>query len=585
MKDYVGFAWGYQEDVVAGRIPACLWVKLACQRNIKDLQRQDTEEFPYRFDHEKAVRICQMAEMLPHVKGPHASVVGRDEQGRNIWNPICLEPWQCWILVNIFGWVDGNGLRRFRTALTLVPRKNAKSTLAAIVMLFMLVADGEMGAEIYSAATTRDQAKVIAEIAWEMANRSPAFREYYGVRMGAKTSYTLSVPVTASKFSPLSADAHTLDGLNISAAAIDEFHAHKTRGVYDVIDTATGARLQSLLFLITTAGVELGGICHEKVQYLQKLLDGSAVDETFFGVNYTVDAEDDWKDPDVHRKANPNYGVSVQPDDLIRKATAAQVSHGAINNFLTKHLNIWVRSESGWMLHDTWQACTQPGLMWESLKQYPCWIGVDLGEVRDFSALVLVFLTAPDTYVVIPQIYVPEAALEQSPIAQLPGWVRDAHITKTPGTEADYGRIEMDLLQFCKDLPKLREIDFDQHSARLMMQKIREALEPKMGRDRVEAFVLGIPQTVATMDPAMKVAERLVTAKKLTHTGNPAMAWMVSNIVIERNHKDEIYPRKAGGKDSHNKIDGPIAMFTALSRAMQSKEPTEPQMFFFGGKR
>src|SRR6185436_931760 len=152
--------------------------------------------------------ICEFAEMLPHVKGPKAFVTGKDDQGRSIWNTIQLEPWQCWILSTLFGWVRvKDGRRRFRIALILIPRKNAKSTLAAVAVLYMLVADKESGAECYSAATSRDQAKVIGEIAWEMARRSPIFREAFGVRMGSKTTLALTVPATGSKFAPLSADA------------------------------------------------------------------------------------------------------------------------------------------------------------------------------------------------------------------------------------------------------------------------------------------------------------------------------------------------------------------------------------------
>lgn len=584
-RDYLALAAAYQAGVLDGSIPACKWVRLACQRNRRDLDKQETDGFPYRFDPQAAVRICHMAEMLPHTKGPKAFIVGKDDEGRAIWNPITLEPWQCWLLCTIFGWVRASdGLRRFRTAFTLIPRKNAKSTIAAVVVLYMLVADGESGAECYSAATTRDQAKVIAEIAWEMAKRSPQFRDYYGVRLGSKTTRTLEVPATASKFGPLSADASSLDGLNVSLAAIDEFHAHKTRGVYDVLDTATGARLQPLLFPITTAGVEIGGICHEKLQYLEKVLDGVVVDETFFGINWTIDAGDDIRDPLIQRKANPNYGVSVQPDDLARKVSEAQVSQSALNNVLTKHFNVWIRTESTWMGADTWQGCTRDGLTWELLKDHPCWIGVDLGEVRDFSAIVLVFKLPEERYAVLPSIYVPAAGVVQSPIAQLSGWVREEWVIETPGSEADYQRIEDDLVQWVERL-QVQEIDFDRRSARLMIQKIKQRLESKVGRDKVDQMVLDIPQSVETFDPAMKVTERLVAGARLEHDGNPAMAWMISNVVVERNQKDEVYPRKAGGKDSHNKIDGPVACWTALSRAMRVQDAAPQfQTLFFGGR-
>jgi len=521
--------------------------------------------------------------MMPHIKGPQAKIIGRDDNNRPIWNPIRLEPWQCWYLTTLFGWkriVDA--LRRFRVAMLLVPRKNAKSTVAATVVNYMLTSDDESGAECYSAATTRDQAKVVAEIAWEMAKRSPEFCEFFGVRVGAKTTFTLTVPATASKFAPLSADAHTLDALNISLAVVDELHAHKTRAVWDVLDTATGARQQPLLLITTTAGVEIGGICHEKMSYLHKVLDGSAVDEAFFGTNYTIDDGDDYRQPAIARKANPNYGVSVDPDDLARKIGEAQHSQAAVNNVLTKHFNVWVRSESGWMTATLWQTCANDALTLESLKGFPLWIGVDLGETRDPSSLALLFKTSPSTYAFIPRIYMPEDVVANSPIAGMTGWVRTGDIIETPGNEADYARIESDLLEFF-DGYQVQEIDFDRRSARLMMQSLRSKLEPILGRDRVQRTVLDIPQSLDTMDPAMKTTEALVLAKKIQHNGNKAFAWMISNVVVERDHKGQIYPRKAGGKDSHNKIDGPVAWFTCLSRAMQpSAMQPQFQMLILG---
>lgn len=587
-RDYIALAAQYQADVLAGRIPACRWVRLACERNRRDLDQQGTQSFPYRFDPRKGRAICQVAELLPHVKGPKAQIIGQDDQGRDMWATIKLEPWQCWIFSTLHGWVKcDTEHRRFRVGLILVPRKNTKSTIGAIEVLDGLTRDSVIGAEVYSAATTRDQAKVVAEIAWLMARRSPQFRDHFGVRMGSETTKSLSVPATGAKFGPLSADANSLDGLNIFRALVDELHAHKTRSVWDVLDTATGTQEEPLILGISTAGVELGGICHEKLQYLERILDGVVKDETFFGVNYTIDPGDDIRLESVQRKANPNYGVSVQPEDLQRKVAEAQVNQSALNNVLTKHFNVWIRSESAWMPASTWQGCASADVTLEAMiaAKVRCWIGIDLGETRDPSSLALLFKPTPETYTLIVKIYLPAEAIAKSPTAQLPGWVRQGWVIETPGNEADYPRIQEDLLGYVKTL-NVQELDFDRRSARLMMQEIRAKLEPSMGRDKVETFVLDIPQNLDTMDPAMKMAEGLVSAKKIQHDGNPAMTWMIGNVVVERDHKGQIYPRKAGGKDSHNKIDGVIAFFTALSRAMQQpvKTPTY-KVIAVGGRR
>lgn len=577
VKDYIAIARQYEADVLSGAIPACKQVRQACQRNVNDLARQGARGFTYRFDDQAAIRICHAAELLPHIKGPEAKVIGHDEDDRPIWNPIVLEPWQCWLLTTLYGWLQiGKPVRRFKVALVLVPRKNAKSTLAAIVTLYMLTADGESGAECYSAATTRDQAKVVAEIAWEMARRSPAFTKHFGVRVGSKTTRVLEVPASASKFMPLSADAHTLDGLNISFCAVDELHAHPTRGVWDVIDTATGARANPLILAITTAGIDIGGICHEKMQYLHKVLDGTQQDETFFGVNYTIDEGDSWRDEATWKKANPNYGVSVSPEDLARKAREAEASSAAVNNFLTKHLNVWVRSESTWLPTEAWLKNGDPTLKPEAFASVPCWIGVDLAEVRDIAAVVLLFRVAPDQYVVFGHYYLPEATIAKSPVSQFSGWVRDGQLIETAGDQADYQRIEDDIYQLCRTY-NVQKVCFDRALAAQMGQNLTKRLGGK-------PELLTVPQGAETMTPAMQTVERLILSGGLKHDGGACLTWMMANVVVKPSHRGEIYPMKAGGKDSPNKIDGPVALFTAMSQAMNAISAA-PQLFFLGAKR
>jgi phage terminase large subunit-like protein len=570
---YLEKARSYEDAVIAGEIPACQWVKLACARNRRDRERIGTDGFTYTIDPAKAERICAFAELLPHVKGSkYAKVIGRDEENRNIWAKIKLEPWQCWVLTTMFGWVrdDEARLRRFRVALVLVPRKNSKSTIGAIIALYMLVADGESGAECYSAATTRDQAKAVAEIAWEMAKRSPQFCEFYKVRLGSETSKSLAVPETAGKFAPLSADANTLDGLNVSCAIVDELHAHKTPAVWNVLDTGTGAREQPYLIGVTTAGVDLGGICHQKMGYMEKVLQQIADDDTFFGINYTIDPDDldHIGDVEVQKKANPNYGVSVMAEDLARKVQEARSTAANLNNILTKHFNVWIRSESTWMPIDAWRSCGVAGLKIEDFKQYPCWIGVDLAEVRDFAAVVILFKIDADHYAMFEKLYLPEDTIDRLPVAEISGWVREGHVIETPGNQADFKRIQQDIRDLC-DGYAVQEIDFDGAMAAHMQQDLKDWLESKMGRDAAENFVVEVPQTKAVMHPTGQMVERLVLAKAIQHRNNPAMTWMMSNVVVQGSGDARSF-HKAGGRDSYNKIDGPMALLDALARAMSA---------------
>lgn len=548
--------------MLKGRIPACKWVRLACERNKRDFKRERTKAFPYRFDEAAAHAICASAEQFPHIKGPKAKVIGRDDEGRPIWNPIELEPWQCWNLTTLFGWQQlEKDLRRFRVGLILVPRKNAKSTIAAVILLYMLGPDRELGAEVVSYATTRPQAAIVAGMAYEMAFRTPSYREFFGVRMGARTSRRLEIPDVASVLEPLSADAQTLDGLNIHCGVVDEVHAHRTRDGWDVLDTATGARDQPLLLPISTAGTNTAGICYELVTYLQKILDGVIQDESFFGIYYTIDPEDreHFDDPKVQRKANPNYGISVSPEDLARKAARAKVSQAALNNYLTKHLNVFVKGGATWMPMDRFQACGNPKLRLEDYAQFPCWIGVDLNEVRDIAALIALIRTSPGKYVAFGRFYLPEDTIEGSPIAAYSGWVHEGHLISTDGNTADFFRIQDDLIKWT-ELLNVQAICFDRALAAMMMQSLTQ----KLGGS---PEVLVVNQNTETMNPAMQTMLKLVLAGNFTHDGNPAYAWQFSNVEVVPNYKEEIYPRKAGGKDSPNKIDGAVATLTALSVA------------------
>ena len=258
---YVATADQYIDGVLSGTIPACKWVQLACQRQRLDLSR----DFGYRFDHGRASAVCEFIEALPHVKGRYSATIK-------------LQPWQVFILTTVFGWVDANGFRRFRTAYLELPRKQGKSTLSSGVALYMLAADGEPGAEVYSAATTRDQAKIVFGDAQRMVQRTAAIRDGLGVLASAHAVYQTD---TGSTFKALSRDQDgNLDGLNVHCAIIDELHGHKDRGVWDVIETATGARKQSLVWAITTAGSNRAGICYEQQGYVRKILSGQHEDDT-----------------------------------------------------------------------------------------------------------------------------------------------------------------------------------------------------------------------------------------------------------------------------------------------------------------
>jgi phage terminase large subunit-like protein len=306
-RDYAAIAEQYARDVVAGTILACRWTIAACQRQLNDLARAETADFPYRYEPAAAPGSASSSSCSE----AHQGEVGAEADPPRGVADLHRDDG---VLLGVGDRAHADpeiaardGFTRFRTSYLEVPRKNAKSTLTSGIGLYMLALDDEGGAECYSAATTRDQAKIVWSDARTMALRSPEFCDRFGVEVLA---HAITIDETSSKFIPLAAEDGSLDGLNVHFACNDELHAHKTRGLYDVLETATGARTQSLIWNITTAGSNRAGICYEQRTYLTKLLQDVAQDESFFGIIYSIDEGDDWADPGVWAKANPNYGVS-----------------------------------------------------------------------------------------------------------------------------------------------------------------------------------------------------------------------------------------------------------------------------------
>ena len=548
MKDYVAIAGQYVAAVLSGQRPAAKWERLACQRQADDLQQLEGEDWPWVFDAARASRPCEFIELLPHIKGKWA------REGRLI----TLEPWQCFILTTVFGWVHRDtGLRRFREAYIEVPRKNAKSTLSSGVALYMLAADGEHGAEVYSAATTRDQARIVFDDAKAMAERTPDLRTYCGV---AIMQHAITVAATASKFAPLAAEGSTLDGLNIHFAVIDELHAHKTRAVYDVIDTARGAREQSLLWNITTGGTDRSGICYERRTHLAKVLDKVLPDPTLFGVIYTIDDKDDPFEPSSWAKANPNWEVSVLRDDMEAASRKAAAMPSALANFLTKRLNVWVNGDSAWMDMRAWEACADTTLDENDFLGEKCWIGLDLAQKRDFAATCKVFQRDERWYIFV-KLYLNEVAITESGNAHLAGWARAGYVITTDGNITDFDVLADDLRRDCQRFD-VQEIAFDPALSMYFAGKLVEE-----GLPMVE-----IAQRAMFFTQPLLQVENLVLERKLAFDGNPVMTWMVSNLVVKISRFNEL--RSPTKEREENKIDGVLAMLMALGRAM-ARDPDE----------
>ncbi|MED6318304.1 MAG: terminase TerL endonuclease subunit [Pseudomonadota bacterium] len=550
---YANIAMQYATDVVDGTIDACIYVRQACQRHLNDLKRANNESgFEFEFNSQLAAKACRFIELLPHVKGELA----------NKRELIFLEPWQIFIVANLFGWVDFDGKRRYRYAYVEVPRKNAKSTLAAGIGLYLCFADGEMGAEVYSAATTRDQARIVFETAQSMVRKRPDMQKAMRIEV---TAHAVSSIATASTFKAVSRDyGGNLDGLNVQGAIIDELHAHKSNDTYEVMATGMGAREQPLLFAITTAGFILDGVCYEQRTLVAKVLSGLESHDRYFGIIYTIDDADDWRDPKSWRKANPNYGVSVYKAALEAEYQRAAVSPDAQADFLTKHLCVWVAARSGWLNMQDWDDAADKLLVSGLFDKYPCFGGLDLASKVDLASRVKLFVKKIDDishYYFFANFYINRAQLDN---ANNPNqkrfieWERQGWLTVTDGNITDFERIERDIVDDAANYD-MQETGYDPFNATYLAMRLNE-----QGLNMVE-----VPQRVAYLSEPMKHLQALLTSKRVHHDGNPILRWCMGNVTVKKDANDNIFPRK---ESDASKIDGAVAAIIATNRAQYYDE-------------
>ena len=532
----------YIQDVLSGAQVCCKWVRLAVERHVRDLETG--AERGLWFDPQAARVVIAFYSLLKHSKGEWAG------------QSIRLEPWQQFIKWVLFGWKRADGRRRFRTAYIEVARKNGKSTDGAGVGLVGLLADGEPGAEVYTAATKRDQARITHAEATRMAKASPAIRREVRIYKD-----NIHVPDTASKYEPLGADADSMDGLNVHMAIIDELHAHKTRETWDVLDTATGSRRQPMMYGITTAGFGTEGLCVDLHNYTERVLEGAIEDDSWFGIIYTLDegeAEGDgWMNEAIWVKANPNLGVSKKLDDMRSKALKAKEMPAALNNFLRKELNVWTQAVTAWVPYDHWQKCGQ-AVDALGLRGRVCYGGLDLSSNTDISSLALVFEPQDGIYPVLMFFWIPEDNMHlRTKRDNVPyeAWVRQGFLIATPGNVIDYDFI-LSQVDEIMQLYDLREIAFDRWGA----TKIAQALQELGGQD----FMVQMGQGFASMSPPMKELETLILGHKLAHGNNPVLNWMANNLVAREDPAGNIKPDK---EKSKAKIDGMVSLIMGLDRA------------------
>lgn len=537
-------AWDYANDVLDGTVIACRYVKLAAQRFLDDLERDDLY-----LDYEEAERACNFVEHLPHVKGKWAS---RNEN-------LILEPWQCFGMVNIFGFYrNSTNKRRYNEVFELVPRKNAKSTKVSAIGLFMAFRDNEYGAEVYCGATSEKQANEVFSPAKRMLKKNAKLREFLDVEAQSKSIFRMG---DNSFFQRVIGDPP--DGTSPHCGIVDEYHEHKHDRVYKTFQTGMGARENPLLYVITTAGDNINGPCHEKMDECIKILEGVLTDEhadSTFVLIYTIDAdapEDFWKTEDALRMANPNFDVSVSGDWLLKQQEQAKRSIKDQGFFKTKHLNLWVNQTEPFLNYENWKECADPTLKLEDFQMHPGVMGIDLSSRIDFTASCKVFYEDDGDgkrhYYLFPEFWLPESQRDDYEV-----W-RD-YINFTEGDEIDTVAVKKKL-KADLDNYMITETTFDPWKSAGFEQELEDH----------GAEITKFPQTIGQYTMPMNELEAAIVSGRLHHNDNPVMNWMITNLHAKRDTNGNCKPRK---EDQKKKIDGPVAAIMAIGRCMQTDEET-----------
>jgi phage terminase large subunit-like protein len=542
---YAQTATTYAERVTDGTIIACKWIRLAAARHLENLVRPD---FPFAFDDDAANRACEFIELLPHTKGRWAA---RREK-------LILQPWQIFIVASIFGWLSKETkLRRFREAYICCPRKQGKSPLAAAIGHYMLECDGEAGAEVVCGAGTERQAWEIFRPARLMAIKSPDLRKVMGVSVHAKA---LTVDSTGGRFVPVVGDPG--DGASISCALLDEFHEADTSVLYDCFKTSQVGREQPLLLVITTAGFNTASPCYDLQTTAQKVLEGTLLDEQLFVVIYTIDAGTDWTTEAALWMANPNLGVSVSLETLLRDQKLAVKNAAKQGVFRTKHLCEWMTASAAYFNLVKWNAGADATLNEADFKAFLLYIGMDLASVLDLSSVVKVYVQSINGklhFYVFARHYLPEDRISLAENQMYQKWAEDGLLIPCEGAMLDYSQVRADLTA-----------DIEAHSVEALCydkrycDQLTQELYLATGVTLVE-----VPQLPAFLSLPMKSLDAAIQDGRVHHTGDPVLTWCMSNVVSKvRGPSENAFPEK---QKPANKIDGAVALLNAMNRALTAE--------------
>lgn len=528
----------YAKSVISGKTVACEFVKHSCRRFLSDLMREDIY-----FDLKAAKKALKFIELQRHTKGEWKGEL------------FIIQPWQKFIVYNIFGFYKREGIRRFTKAYIEVPKKNGKSPLAAAIANYFFYESLHEAPELFSVATELGQARIAWQYSYDMLK---SFTAEYEISDEFNFSDSINNAeikhIEGGFYKPLAFDEKAKkDGFSVTFGLVDEYHAHKADSMYNILKDGMAARKSPLLLAITTAGDNIYSPCYIHRKYCVSILDGTLKDDSLFTIIYTADKGDDWTKTSTHKKANPNYGVSVKPEYLDSQIAEARESETKKQSFLIKHLNIWQDASVGYISPEMWERGKQP-YKEADLHNSICYYGADLASTNDWTATCKLF-PIEGGFRTLFNFYLPEKQVYdmKSDFGKIVrGWVADGWVTLTSGSATDYDYIADDVLKDFENFD-VRMFGYDPHNS---SQFIINLMKQGISEDKLTPVRQG-----TTLSGGGKELERLALKNQIFHNGNPVIAWMMSNVKVSKDNKDNYKFTKDG---TGGKIDGAISLINAM---------------------
>lgn len=534
----------YYQEIENGNITVSNRVKKQYQKLVQDMK----DHPKYKFDESKSNRAIQFIEMFcRHSKGELAG------------KPLILDLFQKAYISALFGFVDKKtGYRRYTESFFFVGRKNGKTTMLSAIALYMMIADGESGAEVYSVASKRDQANILFDQAHEMIKQSPDLNK--NIR---KRKSDLYFPHNFSKMQSLGKNSNSLDGLNAHLVVIDELHSIQDRNLYEVMKQSQSSRTQPLLIMITTAGTHRGTIFDDLYEYACNVVDGNFEDDNFLPIMYELDHKAEYKMPDRWQKSNPALGVSKKVDDLERKVARAKNNPNDLTGILTKDFNIREVTNSAWL---TFDAINNENTF--DIKDFAGWYaigGADLSITTDLSCATLLFVDPETEIRYVHQMYwLPQDNLQkrvEEDKIPYDKWHEQGYLRLCSGNTIDYSDITDWFLEMLNeyDITPLW-IYYDNYSARYWVDEM-EGYGFKMIRTQQGARTLSLPMQNMGAD---------LQKNKINYNNHPILKWCLTNTGVETDRNGNIVPIK--NQSPKRRIDGTASMLDAYVGLFDSYE-------------